>query len=308
MAGSLAGSPTWLPCAAAAHGTRTRQPRRGALYVVSTPIGNLDDMTVRALDTLKSVGLVAAEDTRRTGRLLRHFGIATPTTSLHEHNETEKLPALLRKLSDGVDIALVSDAGTPLVADPGRRLVAGAIELGIRVIPIPGPSAVLAALAGSGYPADEFVFAGFAPSRSKDRKMWLERLAQESRTVVFFETPHRIEKTLSDMAEILGDRPMMVARELTKLHEELVRTTARQATDCRIPEKGEFTIVLAPYSKPAATAGTVDDAELSAYFDRMTDSSSLSRRDAVVATADKFGLSPNVVYARLERLKTSRPS
>ena len=147
----------------------------GSLYVVSTPIGNLDDMTVRALNTLKSVGLVAAEDTRRTGLLLRHFGIATPTTSLHEHNETEKVPALLRKLSDGVDIALVSDAGTPLVCDPGQRLISAAIQQGINVVPIPGASAVLAALAASGYPADEFVFAGFAPSRSKDRKQWLER-------------------------------------------------------------------------------------------------------------------------------------
>ena len=145
----------------------------GSLYVVSTPIGNLDDITVRALNTLKSVGLVAAEDTRRTGLLLRHFGIATPTTSLHAHNERQKLPALLRKLSDGIDIALVSDAGTPLVADPGQRLVEAAIAQGIRVVPIPWPERCPGALAVSGYPADEFVFAGFAPSRSKDRKQWL---------------------------------------------------------------------------------------------------------------------------------------
>lgn len=280
----------------------------GSLYVVSTPIGNLDDITVRALNTLKSVGLVAAEDTRRTGLLLRHFGIATPTTSLHEHNETEKLPALLRKLSDGIDIALVSDAGTPLVADPGQRLIASAIEHGIRVVPIPGTSAVLAALAASGYPADEFVFAGFAPYRSKDRKAWLERLAQESRTVVFFETPHRIDATLSEMAKILVERPISIARELTKLHEEVVRTTARRAVDLPIPHRGEFTIVLAPYSKPVAEPQVIDDLQLSAYFCRMTDSVELSRREAVVATANKFGLSPNDVYARLERLKGSGPS
>ena len=176
----------------------------GSLYVVSTPIGNLDDMTVRAVNTLKSVGLIAAEDTRRTGLLLRHFGIATPTTSLHAHNETEKLPALLHKLSEGIDIALVSDAGTPLVADPGQRLIAGAIGHGIRVVPIPGTSAVLAALAASGYPADQFVFAGFAPARSKDRKKWLQRLSDESRTVVLFEAPHRISRTLGRCRRNIG--------------------------------------------------------------------------------------------------------
>ena len=218
----------------------------GSLYVVSTPIGNLDDMTVRALNTLKSVGLVAAEDTRRTGLLLRHFGIATPTTSLHEHNETEKSPALLRKLSDGVDIALVSDAGTPIICDPGQRLISAAIQHGIRVIPIPGASAVMAALAASGYSGDEFVFAGFAPSRPKDRKSWLLRLSQDPRAIVFFETPHRINKTLADMGEILVDRPITIARELTKLHEEVVRTTARLATELQIAERGEFTIVLGP--------------------------------------------------------------
>ena len=280
----------------------------GSLYVVSTPIGNLDDITVRALNTLKSVALVAAEDTRRTGLLLRHFGISTPTTSLHEHNEAEKLPSLLQKLADGLDIALVSDAGTPLVADPGQRLLAGAIEHGIRVIPIPGPSAIMTALAASGYPADEFVFAGFAPPRSNDRKTWLERLSGEPRTVVFFETPHRIEKTLTEIAAILGDRPITIARELTKIHEEFIRSRARDASGLKIQERGEFTVVLAPHSEPAAQAQPVGDAELTSYFRRMTDSGELSRREAVVATANKFGLSPNDVYARLERLKPSAPS
>jgi len=280
----------------------------GRLYVVSTPIGNLDDITARAINTLKAVGVVAAEDTRRTGLLLRHFGIATATTSLHEHNETEKVPALLRKLSEGIDIALVSDAGTPLVADPGQRLIAAAIEHGIRVVPIPGASAVLTALAASGYPADEFVFAGFAPSRSKDRISWLRRLAGEERPVVFFEAPHRIAKTLADMADILVERPITIARELTKLHEEVVRTTATLAPALQIAERGEFTIVLAPYSKPAEPTRAVDDAEIRSYFSQITNSKGLSRREALVATADKFGLSPNDVYARLERLKASRPS
>jgi 16S rRNA (cytidine1402-2'-O)-methyltransferase len=280
----------------------------GSLYVVSTPIGNLDDITVRALNTLKSVGLVAAEDTRRTGLLLRHFGIATPTTSLHAHNEKEKLPQLLRKLAEGLDIALVSDAGTPLVADPGQRLIEAAARDGVRVIPIPGPSAVLAALAVSGYPADEFVFAGFAPSRSKDRKHWLERLADERRTVVFFEAPHRIATTLGEVALILGERPITVARELTKLHEEVIHTVASQAADLRVNARGEFTIVLAPNPVGATAPEIVDDTSIASYFYQMTNSAALSRRQALAATADKFGLSTNDVYARLERLKASGPS
>jgi 16S rRNA (cytidine1402-2'-O)-methyltransferase len=276
----------------------------GSLYVVSTPIGNLDDITVRALHTLKSVGLVAAEDTRRTGLLLRHFGIATPTTSLHAHNETEKVPALLQKLADGLDIALVSDAGTPLVADPGQRLIASAITKGIRVVPIPGASAVLAALAASGSPADEFVFAGFAPSRSIDRNKWLNALAAESRTVVFFEAPHRISKTLAAMGDILGDRPIILARELTKLHEEILHTTARDASALKVNERGEFTIVLAPHVKSELQAEQVADSTLSSYFYQLTNSGGLSRRQAVAATAREFGLSPNDVYDRLERQKT----
>ena len=277
----------------------------GSLYVVSTPIGNLDDITVRALHTLKSVGLIAAEDTRRTGLLLRHFGIATPTTSLHAHNETDKVPALVRKLSDGLDIALVSDAGTPLIADPGQRLIESARNQGIRVIPIPGASAVLAALAASGTPADEFVFAGFAPSRSTHRKLWLQTLASESRTVVFFETPHRIAKTLSDMAQILGERPITITRELTKLHEEVLHATAREASALNVNPRGEFTIVLKAHIPESTTQEAVDDEVISSYFYRLTNSGAVSRRAAVTRTAQKFGLSPNDVYERLERLKAA---
>jgi 16S rRNA (cytidine1402-2'-O)-methyltransferase len=279
----------------------------GSLFVVSTPIGNLDDITLRALNTLKSVGLIAAEDTRRTGVLLRHFGIATPTVSLHEHNEAEKTPVLLRKLTDGIDIAVVSDAGTPLVCDPGQRLISAAIALGISVIPIPGASAVLAALAVSGYGGDEFVFMGFAPSRSKDRKEWLRALSSECRTVVFFESPHRVNDTMVDVASLLGNRPIMVARELTKLHETVIRSTALGAAETKLPERGEFTIVLGPYS-PTLSQGAVDDLEIQAYFGQMVESVKLSRRQAIAATAREFGLSTNEVYARLERLKASNPS
>ena len=279
----------------------------GSLYVVSTPIGNLDDITVRALHTLKSVGLIAAEDTRRTGLLLRHFGIATPTTSLHAHNETEKVPALVRKLSGGLDIALVSDAGTPLVADPGQRLIESAKDQGIRIIPIPGASAVLAALAASGTRADEFVFAGFAPSRATHRKSWLLSLASESRTVVFFEAPHRIAKTLLEMSGILGERPITVARELTKLHEEVVHTTARAAPSLNLVARGEFTIVLNPYTSKSPEPEIIDDKAISTFFYQLTNEGHFSRRAAVARTAQKFGLSPNDVYDRLERLKAATP-
>jgi 16S rRNA (cytidine1402-2'-O)-methyltransferase len=210
-------------------------------------------------------------------------------------------------LKEGTDIALVSDAGTPVVADPGQRLIAGAIEEGVRVIPIPGTSAVLAALAASGYPADEFVFAGFAPSRSKDRITWLERLAMENRPVVFFEAPHRIAKTLTDLQEILGDRPITIARELTKLHEEITHTKASALSVTRPNERGEFTIVLGPYSGAQLVQEPISDAELTSYFYHMTNSGGISRREAVAATALKFGLSTNAVYARLERSKGAGP-
>jgi 16S rRNA (cytidine1402-2'-O)-methyltransferase len=201
----------------------------------------------------------------------------------------------------------VSDAGTPLVCDPGQRLISAALQHGIRVIPIPGASAVMAALAASGYAGDEFVFAGFAPSRSKDLKTWLVRLSEDPRAIVLFETPHRITKTLSEMAEILVDRPKTLARELTKLHEEVVRTTARQAASLSIVERGEFTIVLGPYHVARQQPARVDDATLSAYFYRMTESEGLPRRKALVSTAENFGLSPNELYARLERFKASGP-
>jgi 16S rRNA (cytidine1402-2'-O)-methyltransferase len=275
----------------------------GTLYVVSTPIGNLDDITVRALNTLKSVGLVAAEDTRRSGILLRHFGISTPTTSLHEHNEEQKTPKLLQKLLDGTDIALISDAGTPLVADPGSRLITQATQYGIRVVPIPGASAVLSALAAAGCPADEFVFAGFAPSRSNDRKKWLLELSKERRPIVFFEAPHRIALLLSDMAELLGERPIVIARELTKVHEEIVRTTAKEAVGLHLTARGEFTIVLGHHKNPDSEHQHIDDKDVSHFFYQITKTVA-SRREAIAKTAHKFGLSTNDVYARLERAKS----
>src|SRR6185436_70073 len=171
----------------------------GTLYVVATPIGNLEDVTLRALRTLREVSLIAAEDTRRTARLLQHYSISTRTTSLHAHNERDRTPALIERLSAGESIALVSDAGTPLISDPGQTLVGAARAAGIRVESIPGPSAVMAALSSSGLETPEFVFLGFPPARSKDRKIWFESLRSQSRLAVFFEAPHRIRRTLVDL-------------------------------------------------------------------------------------------------------------
>jgi len=275
-----------------------------SLFVVSTPIGNLDDITLRALATLKSVSLIAAEDTRRTSTLLRHFGITTPATSLHEHNERQKLPQLLQRLNEGQDIALVSDAGTPLVADPGQRLISAAIRMGITIVPIPGPSAVLAALTVSGLAADDFVFAGFAPSRSKDRAKWLSAFTDESRPIVFFEAPHRIHKTLTELPAILGERPITICRELTKLHEEIIRTSTTEAARLEVLDKGEFTLVVGPKPGPDVSASpAVDDHELVRYFHQLTAENGMMRRAALTQTARKFGLSTKYVYRVIEKLK-----
>ena len=217
----------------------------GILYVVATPIGNLEDVTLRALRVLRDVSLVAAEDTRRTARLLQHYSISTPTTSLHEHNERQKMPGLIARLARGESIALVSDAGTPVVSDPGEALIAAAREAGIRVESIPGPSAVMAAISSAGLPAGEFTFLGFAPNRSNNRKKWLSRLVEEPRLVVFFEAPHRILGTLTELAELIGlDSPVGVARELTKVHEELVVQPISVLLKLFENPVGEFTVLV----------------------------------------------------------------
>jgi 16S rRNA (cytidine1402-2'-O)-methyltransferase len=276
-----------------------------SLFVVATPIGNLDDITLRAISTLKRVSLIAAEDTRRTGTLLRHFGITTATTSFHEHNERQKLPQLLQKLAEGQDLALVSDAGTPVVADPGQRLIAAAIEQGVTVVPIPGPSAVMAALVASGLPADSLVFVGFAPPKSNDRNKWLTALAEERRPVVFFEAPHRIRKTLTAIAELLVDRPIIICRELTKLHEEVIRIASADAGSVQVLEKGEFSIVIGPKTSASTHAQTADDKDVYSYFYQLTNTNGLGRRAALTQTAHKFGLSTNAAYSAVERFKNS---
>ncbi len=216
------------------------------LYVVATPIGNLEDITLRALRVLREVNVIAAEDTRHTRRLLDRYDIHTPLTSYHEHNERTKAAALVRRLEAGEDIALVSDAGTPAISDPGYHLIRAAAEKGVHVTPVPGVSAATAALSASGLAADRFVFQGFLPAKLSRRRALLRQLQDDDRTIVFYEAPHRIQESLADMHEILGDRAAVVGRELTKVHEELLRGTLSQLrgeVEERKP-RGEFAIVV----------------------------------------------------------------
>ena len=273
----------------------------GILYVVATPIGNLEDVTLRALRILREVDLIAAEDTRRTARLLQHYSISTRTTSLHEHNEREKTPKLIERLRAGDAIALVSDAGTPLVSDPGQTLVVAARDAGIRVESIPGPSAVLAALSASGLAASEFTFLGFPPSRPKDRKRWLAMAAAEPRLVVFFEAPHRIRQTLGLLTESVGpDRPIAVARELTKVHEELVIRPISEQIDLLAEPRGEFTVLLTPAARASPKASPVPERDtLAAELGDLTNIGGLKRRQALRVLADRHGMAVNDLYRLL---------
>lgn len=214
------------------------------LFIVATPIGNLSDISTRALDTLRNVDLIACEDTRQTIKLLNHFGIQKPLASYHDFNEEKKAAELGRKIADGMKVALVSDAGTPAISDPGFRLVRYCRENGLDVIAIPGASAAITALAASGLPSDEFFFAGFLPSKKNARKDKLEALRSTKATLVFYEAPHRIEEVLEDMEAVFGDREACVARELTKLHEECVFGKLSEIRP-RIKALGEFVIVVA---------------------------------------------------------------
>lgn len=221
-------------------------PEKGTLYIVSTPIGNMEDITLRALRILKEVDLIAAEDTRRTGLLLKHFGIQAPLTSYFEGNELKKREFILAKLKEGKNVALVSDAGTPGVSDPGFRLIQLAIENQLPIIPVPGSSAVITALSVSGLPTDAFLFEGFLPHKSKKRRDLLKELENVRETLVFYESPHRISETLRDILDILGDRETVLTRELTKVYEEIVRGKVseilNQVGDRTI--KGEITLVI----------------------------------------------------------------
>lgn len=233
-------------------------PKPGTLYVVGTPIGNLEDITFRAVRILQTVDIIAAEDTRHTGKLLQHFQVKTPQVSYHEHNRTSRIPELLEHLANNKAIALVSDAGMPGISDPGYELVKACIEAGIPVVPIPGASAAITALSASGLPTDRFVFEGFLPAKSQQRQEHLESLQTESRTLIFYESPHRLRDTLQDLAKVWGnDRQIVLGRELTKLYEEFWRGTIAEAIahySQREPQ-GEYTLVVAgiPASQPQLT-------------------------------------------------------
>lgn len=218
----------------------------GTLYLVATPIGNLEDITLRALRVLKEVDLIACEDTRHTRKLLAHYKIAKPTVSYHEHNEEERAGQLIEKLHSGASIALVSDAGMPLVSDPGYLIVRLCAEQGIPVVPIPGPSALITALAASGLPTNEFTFAGFLPSRRAARRARLAEFASLKSTLIFYEAPHRIKETLADARDVLGSRQSVIARELTKLHEQFIRGSL---SDMELSEgaiRGEIVLLIGP--------------------------------------------------------------
>ena len=218
----------------------------GTLYLVATPIGNLDDMTLRAIHVLESVPLIAAEDTRRTLKLLTHFGLRRPLVSLHAHNEARQLQTIVGRLEQH-DIALVSDAGTPALSDPGVRLVSAAVAAGYPVVPIPGASAVLAALVSSGLPTNQFTFLGFLPRKRGELQRMIKDAGEAKRTFVFFESPHRVQKTLAIMASALGPRSLVVAREITKVHEEFLRGTPATLLEhfAKSPPRGELTVVVA---------------------------------------------------------------
>jgi 16S rRNA (cytidine1402-2'-O)-methyltransferase len=276
----------------------------GTLFVVATPIGNLEDITLRALRVLREVNLIAAEDTRRTAKLLSHFGIHTPALSFHAHNSRARLPQLIARLRAGESIALVTDAGTPGISDPGAELVAASRAEGIAVDPIPGASAALVAAVGSGFPLNSVMFLGFPPVKAKARRKWLETLSEQPGTVVFFEAPHRIGSTLADLSELLGTRQICVAREMTKTYQEFVNGAANAVVFLSIPRKGEFAIVIGPLEERIVPLAEHSDADIADTFRSIAQSDmARGRRETAGEVARKLGLTANEVYRALERAK-----
>jgi 16S rRNA (cytidine1402-2'-O)-methyltransferase len=280
-------------------------PPAGTLYVVATPIGNLEDITLRALKVLKSVQLVAAEDTRRTGILLRHFGIEVPIVSVHEHNERARVQKITGRLAKGESVALVTDAGTPGVSDPGSALVAAVRAENFRIEPIPGASAVAAAISAAGIDSHGFTFLGFAPVRGKDRKLWFSALvaASDERAAVFFEAPHKLRKTLEELV-LLVERPIFVARELTKLHEELVWGSPKELLVKFDNPHGEFTLIIPPRDRSQEPIEPPDDSEIADLVGQITEREQpKSLREAARLAGERLGMSARDVYAALERVK-----
>ncbi|MGA7793763.1 MAG: 16S rRNA (cytidine(1402)-2'-O)-methyltransferase [Candidatus Acidiferrales bacterium] len=271
----------------------------GCLYLVATPIGNLEDITLRALRVLKEADLIACEDTRQTQKLLQHYAIHKELVSYHAHNELTRAPELVIQLEEGAQVALVSDAGTPVVSDPGHRLVAQCLRHHIPVVPIPGPSAFVAALAASGMPTEEFLFVGFLPSRAGARRKKLDALKSEPRALVLYEAPHRLLETLSDAADILGARPAVVAREVTKIHEEFLRGSLAELRDAarkRAP-RGEITLLIGPAVEGEAQA--VPAVSLKRRVEQLEAESWLDRKAALKQAARERGLGKREAYKQL---------
>jgi len=283
--------------------SRAAQDGTGRLYLVSTPIGNLEDITLRALRVLREADVVACEDTRQTQKLLRHFEIEKRMVSYHEHNEITRGAELVIEMEQGAVVALASDAGTPVLSDPGHHLVTLCLRHHIPVIQIPGPSAALAALAASGLPVEEFAFLGFLPARAGDRRKTIQALRAERKTLIFYEAPHRIAEMLADAAEILGARPAVVAREITKLHEEFLRGTLEElaARAAKHPPRGEITVLVGPSAEPipGVIAGPAAALSLSARVAQLERDEGLDRKAALKQAARERGLNKRDAYKRL---------
>jgi 16S rRNA (cytidine1402-2'-O)-methyltransferase len=278
----------------------------GHLYVVGTPIGNLEDITLRALRVLKEVDLVACEDTRRTRQLLDHYGITTPAISYHEHNEFTRAPELMIRMEEGDDIALVSDAGMPLVSDPGFRLVKLAVRHNVTVIPVPGASALVATLAAGGLPVEEFRFVGFLPSKRLARQRFLHELKGE-RALVFYESPQRVTEALEDIGDILGNRPVVLAREITKLHEEFLRGTVSEVL-ARIQGKrikGEVTILLGPPENGVERSEEIATRSIQEDLDHTMAAEGVSEKAALKLVAKARGLSKSEAYRQWQSEKAT---
>lgn len=264
----------------------------GKLYLVATPIGNLEDVTLRALRILREVSLIAAEDTRTARTLLSHYSIPAKVVSYNEHNMAQRTPQILRALEEG-DVALISEAGTPGVSDPGYELTVAALAAGHEVSPVPGPAAVIAAVSASGLPLQQFTFLGFLPRRSAERRRLLESVAEDRRTIVAFESPHRVRAALADALATLGDRRIAVCRELTKLHEEIFRSTVSAAIAHFAEPRGEFTLVI---EGDTGSEPEVDDEDLRAEIRRLRESG-ISARDAATQVSRAFGVPRRRAYA-----------
>jgi 16S rRNA (cytidine1402-2'-O)-methyltransferase len=295
----------------AANSAAAADSATGCLYLVGTPIGNLEDITLRALRILKEADQIACEDTRHTQKLLAHYDIHKPLVSYHEHNELTRAPELVVALEQGAKIALVSDAGTPLVSDPGHRLVTLCLRHHIPVVPIPGPSALLASLSASGLPSEEFLFVGFLPARTGERRRALERLRIEDRIIILYEAPHRIAECVADAREILGDRPACLAREVTKLHEEFRRGKLSEiAASLEVrPARGEITLLIGPAETSEARSHADSAQSLAARVEELMHQAKLDRKDALKLAAKERGLTRRAAYDEMlkQRLGQAHP-